>query len=64
MEGHISDTRTVCWEICHIHPQSDHTLFLDILWQVLAGCKVTAKIYCSRNSRQTFIDILWQNYWQ
>ena len=26
---HVSNTRTVRWEICYVHPQSDRRLYLD-----------------------------------
>jgi len=31
MGRHISDNHTICRETYYVHPQSDHTLFLDTL---------------------------------
>jgi len=36
---HISDTRTMCWEIYYVHPQSGRTLLLDWVCSFLTAHK-------------------------
>ena len=62
---HISDSHTMHWKICYVHPQSGHTVFVDRLCQASGSCRHTHTDRQTDWQTHTHTDrYTGQNYWE